>query len=114
MGEIPGEDDLMVLSQGATFDDPFKLFSLVHKITDNVEAVSIAIKDVIADFSEDGVRLGHATALHPKLGGSEELWEEICLSKIPVEVCMTSNLTCKTVNSSIEHQAGLYHEAGVP
>ena len=30
------------------------------------------------------------------------------------QVCLTSNLTCNSVPSAVEHQAGLYHTAGLP
>ncbi|XP_065351542.1 adenosine deaminase-like protein isoform X1 [Cloeon dipterum] len=48
-------------------------------------------------------RLGHVTCLHPDLGGCQEQWKTLIESKIPVEVCLTSNLRCKTVPSYEKH-----------
>jgi len=59
-------------------------------------------------------RIGHGTCIHPSLGGSQELWEHLQQVKCPVEVCLTSNVTCQTVPSYKEHQAGLYHKHGIP
>jgi len=59
-------------------------------------------------------RIGHGTCIHPSLGGSQELWEQLQQVKCPVEVCMTSNFTCQTVPSYKQHQAGLYHKHGIP
>eukprot|EP00092_Neocalanus_flemingeri_P021537 GFUD01023359.1.p1 GENE.GFUD01023359.1~~GFUD01023359.1.p1 ORF type:complete len:352 (+),score=103.59 GFUD01023359.1:57-1112(+) len=59
-------------------------------------------------------RIGHGTCIHPSLGGSQELWEQLQQVKCPVEVCLTSNFTCQTVPSYSQHQAGLYHKHGIP
>ncbi|XP_063239402.1 adenosine deaminase-like protein [Bacillus rossius redtenbacheri] len=55
----------------------------------------------ILDFKPD--RIGHATCIHPNTGGSEELWENLVTSGVPVEICLTSNVKCKTVDSYENH-----------
>ena len=51
-----GSDTLIEAGKKGTFDDPFRMFSLVHRITDNTWAVGEAMKDVIEEFAEDGVK----------------------------------------------------------
>ena len=46
---------LWLAGKKGSFDDPFQMFSLVHRITDNPWAVAEATKDVIKDFADDGV-----------------------------------------------------------
>jgi len=50
-----GSDTLIEAGKKGSFDDPFRMFSLVHSITDNVWAVGEAMKDVIEEFADDGV-----------------------------------------------------------
>jgi len=59
-------------------------------------------------------RIGHGTCIHPNLGGSPDLWNILQETRTPVEVCLTSNLTCNSVPSAKEHQAGLYKDSGLP
>ena len=59
-------------------------------------------------------RIGHGTCIHPSLGGSKDLWQQLQEVKCPVEVCLTSNVLCQSVPSYKEHQAGLYHNQGIP
>lgn len=53
-------------------------------------------------------RLSHVTCL------SSEAVEQIKNWKIPVELCVTSNLKCKTVGSVKEHQLGAYYQTDHP
>lgn len=39
-----------------TIDDPFRMFSIIQGITDNPDSVSLATKQVIKEFAEDGVK----------------------------------------------------------
>ncbi|XP_066590477.1 adenosine deaminase-like protein isoform X2 [Prorops nasuta] len=66
----------------------------------------------ILNFKPD--RLGHCTCVHPNLKGSEKLFNELLKSKIPVELCLTSNVKCETVPSYALHQFKYYYEAGHP
>ena len=50
------------------------------------------------DFKPD--RLGHCTCIHPAYpGGSPSIWEKFKALKIPTEVCLSSNIACKSVDS---------------
>ena len=50
------------------------------------------------DFIPD--RFGHVTCIHPDFnGGSEKLWELFKSLKVPSELCLTSNVLCKSVES---------------
>ena len=52
-------------------------------------------------------RIGHGTCIHPKSeGGSTELWKRLSGTKIPVEVCLTSNVLCKSVQKYEDHHVG--------
>lgn len=66
----------------------------------------------ILEFRPD--RLGHCTCVHPTLQGTEKLFQMLLDSKIPVELCLTSNVQCKTVPSYETHQFKYLYEAGHP
>ncbi|XP_072757087.1 N6-Methyl-AMP deaminase isoform X2 [Anoplolepis gracilipes] len=59
-------------------------------------------------------RLGHCTCIHPNLQGSKQLFDMLLESKIPVELCLTSNVKCKTVPSYASHQFKYLYEVGHP
>ncbi|XP_076276240.1 adenosine deaminase-like protein [Lasioglossum baleicum] len=71
----------------------------------------VETKDIL-EFKPD--RLGHCTCIHPNLHGSDKLFNMLTESKIPVELCLTSNVQCKTVPSYESHQFKYLHEAGHP
>ncbi|KZC04415.1 PREDICTED: adenosine deaminase-like protein [Dufourea novaeangliae] len=71
----------------------------------------IETKDIL-EFKPD--RLGHCTCIHPNLQGSDKLFDMLIKSKIPVELCLTSNVQCKTVPSYGSHQFKYLYEAGHP
>ncbi|XP_069682467.1 adenosine deaminase-like protein isoform X2 [Periplaneta americana] len=48
-------------------------------------------------------RLGHCTCIHPLHSGSQELWLKLLNSYIPVELCLTSNVKCGTVDDYKKH-----------
>ncbi|KIJ23451.1 hypothetical protein M422DRAFT_195892, partial [Sphaerobolus stellatus SS14] len=54
-------------------------------------------EDTLALLSFGPSRLGHATFLSP------EAREIVMRDKIPIEICLTSNLLCKTVKSIDVH-----------
>lgn len=66
----------------------------------------------IIKFKPD--RLGHCTCIHPSLQGSQQLFDTLLESKIPVELCLTSNIKCKTVSAYISHQFTYLYKAGHP
>ena len=49
-------------------------------------------------------RIGHGTCIHPNSeGGSSKLWKMLKDGRIPVEVCLTSNVLCKSVKKYEDH-----------
>lgn len=66
----------------------------------------------ILKFKPD--RLGHCTCIHPSLQGSQQLFDMLLESKIPVELCLTSNIKCKTVSSYMCHHFQYLYKAGHP
>ncbi|XP_076176171.1 adenosine deaminase-like protein isoform X2 [Ptiloglossa arizonensis] len=66
----------------------------------------------ILEFKPD--RLGHCTCIHPNLQGSNKLFDMLLNTKIPVELCLTSNVQCKTVPSYASHHFKYLYEAGHP
>ncbi|KAG8039258.1 hypothetical protein G9C98_003565 [Cotesia typhae] len=66
----------------------------------------------ILEFKPD--RLGHCTNIHPNLSGTLKLFNKLIESKIPVELCLTSNLKCETVPSLSEHQFSYLYQANHP
>ncbi|XP_015109987.1 adenosine deaminase-like protein [Diachasma alloeum] len=61
----------------------------------------------ILNFKPD--RLGHCTNIHPNLKGTEKIYKMLLDSRIPVELCLTSNMKCKTVASITEHQFAYFY-----
>ncbi|EZA47964.1 hypothetical protein DMN91_011425 [Ooceraea biroi] len=66
----------------------------------------------ILKFKPD--RLGHCTCIHPSLQGSKQLFDMLLKSRIPVELCLTSNVKCKTISSYASHHFKYLHQAGHP
>ncbi|XP_011864730.1 PREDICTED: adenosine deaminase-like protein [Vollenhovia emeryi] len=71
----------------------------------------VETKDILK-FKPD--RLGHCTCIHPSLQGSQQLLDMLLDSKIPVELCLTSNIKCKTVPSYMHHQFKYLYKVGHP
>ncbi|KAL0279030.1 UNVERIFIED_CONTAM: hypothetical protein PYX00_000676 [Menopon gallinae] len=59
-------------------------------------------------------RLGHGTFVHPDKGGSLQNWKLLLKKKTPVEICITSNLRCRTVDCPEKHHFRLLYSAGHP
>lgn len=59
-------------------------------------------------------RIGHGICIHPKYGGSDETWAKLCELKIPVEVCLTSNVNTKLITDYDSHHFKHLYEANVP
>ncbi|XP_076675439.1 adenosine deaminase-like protein isoform X2 [Andrena cerasifolii] len=83
-----------------------KIAAHCAEIPNEVETVDIL------EFKPD--RLGHCTCIHPKLQGSQRLFSMLLNSKIPIELCLTSNVQCKTVPSYGCHQFKYLYEAEHP
>ncbi|XP_060533114.1 adenosine deaminase-like protein [Cylas formicarius] len=73
------------------------LFTAIHcaEIKNDIEA------ERILNFNPD--RIGHGTFLHPESGGSQRLWQMNKMLQIPTEICLTSNVICRTTKSYKEH-----------
>ncbi|XP_013147045.1 PREDICTED: adenosine deaminase-like protein [Papilio polytes] len=59
-------------------------------------------------------RIGHGTCIHPNFGGTKQTWEALCTSKIPVEVCLTSNVNTKSVADYSSHHFKYLLSSDVP
>ncbi|XP_068627981.1 adenosine deaminase-like protein [Battus philenor] len=59
-------------------------------------------------------RIGHGICIHPKFGGTEDTWNLLCESGIPVEVCLTSNVNTKSVPDYSSHHFQYLQDANVP
>lgn len=59
-------------------------------------------------------RLGHAICVHPTRGGTDAVWRTLLDSKIPVEICLTSNMKSMSVNSYRDHHFKDLYAAGHP
>jgi adenosine deaminase len=64
------------------------------------------------EFNPD--RIGHGTCLHPEQGGSDDLVASLQSKKIPLEVCLTSNVKCQTVESYEMHHFKEWYQMGHP
>ena len=59
-------------------------------------------------------RLGHGLYIHPDVGGSVELISLLEKSKIPLELCLTSNVKSKAVSSYDNHHFIYWYQRGHP
>ncbi|KAK1804362.1 hypothetical protein P4O66_020383 [Electrophorus voltai] len=59
-------------------------------------------------------RIGHGTFLHPEVGGSDSLVDKVCKQKIPIELCLTSNVKDQTVPSYDKHHFQYWYDRGHP
>ncbi|XP_046404183.1 adenosine deaminase-like protein [Ischnura elegans] len=59
-------------------------------------------------------RLGHGTCFHPDAGGTQELWNALISAKIPVELCLTSNVMTATVKDYKNHHFDYLYKHGHP
>lgn len=66
----------------------------------------------ILNFKPD--RIGHGTCIHPDFKGAKELWDNYLKTKIPIEMCLTSNVICGTSNSYKEHHIKNWYEKSLP
>ena len=58
-------------------------------------------------------RIGHGTFIHPSTGGTQAQLDALVKSKTPVEVCLTSNVLCKTSPTYKDHHTRYLHNTGV-
>ncbi|CAB3229187.1 unnamed protein product [Arctia plantaginis] len=59
-------------------------------------------------------RIGHGTCIHPRFGGTDETWTKLCELKIPVEVCLTSNVNTKSTPDYESHHFKYLTESEIP
>uniref|UniRef100_A0A8C9VVV1 N6-Methyl-AMP deaminase n=1 Tax=Scleropages formosus TaxID=113540 RepID=A0A8C9VVV1_SCLFO len=59
-------------------------------------------------------RIGHGTFLHPEVGGSWSLVHKVREGNIPLELCLTSNIMGKTVESYEKHHFPYWYKLGHP
>lgn len=83
-----------------------KIAAHCAEVSNETEAIDIL------EFKPD--RLGHCTCVHPTLQGTNKLFNLLINSKIPVELCLTSNVRCKTVPTYESHQFKYLFEVGHP
>lgn len=68
--------------------------------------------DLLLNLPPD--RIGHGTFLHPEAGGSEILVDKVVKNKIPLELCLTSNVKCQTVPCYAQHHFNYWYHLGHP
>ncbi|CAL8261188.1 unnamed protein product [Merluccius merluccius] len=59
-------------------------------------------------------RIGHGTFLHPEVGGSHTLVDKVVENKIPMELCLTSNVKGETVPCYSKHHFQFWYQMGHP
>ena len=76
------------------------------------EVPNIDETKTLLGFSPD--RIGHGTCIYPDRGGDKELVDMILQAKIPLELCLTSNVKCRTVKSYEDHHFGDWRKNNHP
>lgn len=73
------------------------------------------IRDFLFDANWRPDRVGHSTCLHPSCaGGSQEFWAQFKSLNVPSEMCLTSNVNCKSVESYDGHHVKHFYKENVP
>jgi len=93
-----GAQTLIQQGEKGTFDDPFQMFGLVHKITDNVEAVALATRSVIQDFADDGCIYLELRTTPRKMAGRMTKQEYV---HAVVTQILKSKLSCPSISGII-------------
>lgn len=70
-------------------------------------------KETLAILGYRPDRIGHGTFIHPDSGGTQVQLEALIQAKTPVEVCLTSNVLCKTSPTYKDHHTRHLHNTGV-
>lgn len=70
-------------------------------------------KETLAILGYRPDRIGHGTFIHPNTGGTQAQLDALIKAKTPVEVCLTSNVLCKTSPSYKDHHTRHLHNTGV-
>ncbi|XP_070762948.1 N6-Methyl-AMP deaminase isoform X2 [Enoplosus armatus] len=68
--------------------------------------------DLLLNLPPD--RIGHGTFLHPEVGGSQSLVDKVVKNKVPLELCLTSNVKGQTVPCYSQHHFKYWYELGHP
>ncbi|KAK7877526.1 hypothetical protein WMY93_031772 [Mugilogobius chulae] len=68
--------------------------------------------DLLLNIPPD--RIGHGTFLHPEMGGSQGLVDKVVQKRIPLELCLTSNVKGQTVQCYSEHHFKYWYQMGHP
>ena len=70
----------------------------------NLEETKMVLKEIKPQ------RIGHGTRIHPLCEGHTEIWNLLKKSKIPTEICITSNICCKTATEEQHHLIHFWEE----
>lgn len=83
--------------------------------------LSLHLSEVLSQHDETDLllnippdRIGHGTFLHPEMGGSQKLVDKVVQNKIPLELCLTSNVKGQTVQCYTEHHFKHWYKMGHP
>lgn len=83
--------------------------------------LSLHLSEVLSQHDETDLllnippdRIGHGTFLHPEMGGSQNLVDKVVQNKIPLELCLTSNVKGQTVQCYTEHHFKYWYKMGHP
>lgn len=83
--------------------------------------LSLHLSEVLSQHDETDLllnippdRIGHGTFLHPEMGGSQSLLDKVVQKKIPLELCLTSNVKGQTVQCYNEHHFKYWYKMGHP
>ncbi|XP_039745855.1 adenosine deaminase-like protein isoform X2 [Pararge aegeria] len=71
-------------------------------------------QEVIEMINFKPERIGHGIYIHPKFGGNDTTWDLLRNSRIPVEICLTSNVNTKSTPDFNSHHFKEFYNANIP
>jgi len=95
-------------------------FPLLSKVRNSGLKLAIHTAEVHNDVETEAIlrfkpdRIGHGTFIPPQRCNNPKLFEMLKEAKIPVELCLTSNLMCKSVSSYKDHHLKEIMESDLP
>lgn len=109
------------LSGDPTVGDISSLVPILHlakekglKLAVHIAEVSNRNDETASLLSVQPDRLGHGTFIHQEAGGSLDVENIVLANKIPIEMCLTSNVKGLTVSNLESHHFRVWYKRGHP
>lgn len=84
------------------------------RLSFHVAEIASVLHETQALLSVEPDRIGHGTFLIPELAGGSELADIVLAAKIPIELCLSSNVQTQTVSDYDNHHFNFWYKKNHP